>query len=1333
MNRSYAVKPAASSAAGTQRKAKKGSDAGILRKAKGGKMPEMGGSEDLAQLGKPAPKDGGDLKVNAPEVPAPAPKPVKTAAKVNTPKGPTSQGAAAKASKEMANQQVKKAAGKHQAKGGTGKPAPNTGGGKAPKAQKTSPQAKANAQAVKADQAKSQAAAKQADVVKAQGTGKPDPGKNMDTNASKAAEGAKAAAAAEKGGAGAKKPDEAKKDTQAKKGADAKGQEEKKKGAEALSDISKKDGGKGGDASIKKKVEEVTGKSIDAKVHKGPEVDKALDAIDAKAATQGKDVFLGKDASPQDEAHEYAHVAQNEAAGGSAAPAGSISEPSDPAEKEADEIAEAAMGGGSAGKAPSGKAAKTSLKARSSAAIQRAAAGAASKGGDEEKNIKIEAGGKTVTIKAKKSQTSATANIDGIPGLSSAKVTLKLKDGNIQSGKFTAKPSIKGLTGVTVTGNVSKTGKVSVKASVNYSIAKFARGKVTLGINSRDGLWGRADISSKELTGLNKLVQITDAKGFVKFVGKQNKVTAEASAKYALAGGKLKGDTTFKYDGSKATAALNGEVNISSFKPITGGKPIKYTGKYEDGKISANATIPWQVKAAGLDASGSVTLKYDNGKFSGEGKGKYSVQDFVSGDIKAKILGSGNMSASLTLKPKEAKLGPVEAKSLKISGRITSGKLSGTITARLSAFDGKASGSLSVGLSSSGVKVNSASLSAKIPYMKSTKITVKFNKGWSATAKVEPQTKALTGSVEIKGSSKGDWSGKGDFNINVPMLKSAKVHVEFKDGKFSGSTKIEPGAINIPNVTIKNSSIEASFGEKFSVGGSAEVSLAGGKVQGNLDVNYTEGKGLEAKVNSQVNIPGLNPVELNLDYKGSSLSGSAKTTLNIPYAKKTEVEVTYKDGKFGGSATVDFDIPYIKNAQGKINITPEGKVDGSLQITGNDINIAPLKVQNPTIKGEVKDGKLSISGGGTVTGIPGTKDAKVEFSMKEGKTFTGKIDATLKVPAFKEAKLGITISEQGIKGSASLTAEAKGFTGALKVNYDDGKFSGSATLGYKKGKFDGKVTVNMSEEGKVSGKGQVSYQITKNFKVTADVEFREDGTMKIGGKLSAPSSLELFKKEFKKRLVSFNVSFPIWGVKIPVVGNVGIFGEVGGGADIFAGVDLKATNITVSGSFDTATDEVQLNLGGKMVGSVYAGVGLELYAGIGLGVGPASISGRLTAKGEARIEGNVGAGFSASYNNKDDAVTLDVDFSASAGLKLNLGLYAGVKYKVDAWIKTWEGYVIGPKTIGNWGYDTGVKLDYTKKFPYKLGSPIKPDQLKPDQEPKLDGKQIAKAAAANFK
>lgn len=111
-------------------------------------------------------------------------------------------------------------------------------------------------------------------------------------------------------------------------------------------------GGSALDSGVAGGVESATGQSLgDVRVHGDSASSAAADSIGARAFTVGQNIYLGSGQSSGDQSlmsHEAAHTIQQSGGGGAPQAKMSVSQPGDALEQEADQVASAAMSGGTA-------------------------------------------------------------------------------------------------------------------------------------------------------------------------------------------------------------------------------------------------------------------------------------------------------------------------------------------------------------------------------------------------------------------------------------------------------------------------------------------------------------------------------------------------------------------------------------------------------------------------------------------------------------------------------------------------------------------------------------------------------------------------------------------------------------------------------------------------------------------------------------------------------------------------------------------------------------------------------------------------------------------------
>ena len=126
---------------------------------------------------------------------------------------------------------------------------------------------------------------------------------------------------------------------------------------DSVSDVLGAGGGHPLPQTTRERMEGALGTDLSAvRVHTGPQVARAAEAINAEAFTAGQDIYFGAGRyEPGSEggqrllAHELTHTVQQRGGGAGLAPSGGVSRPGDPQEVEAEAVAERVMRGEAAG------------------------------------------------------------------------------------------------------------------------------------------------------------------------------------------------------------------------------------------------------------------------------------------------------------------------------------------------------------------------------------------------------------------------------------------------------------------------------------------------------------------------------------------------------------------------------------------------------------------------------------------------------------------------------------------------------------------------------------------------------------------------------------------------------------------------------------------------------------------------------------------------------------------------------------------------------------------------------------------------------------------------
>jgi len=263
--------------------------------------------------------------------------------------------------------------------------------------------------------------------------------------------------------------------------------------------------------------------------------------------------------------------------------------------------------------------------------------------------------------------------------------------------------------------------------------------------------------------------------------------------------------------------------------------------------------------------------------------------------------------------------------------------------------------------------------------------------------------KVGAGYLKGSGSTKGGFELAGSFDFDSQLFDPANVHVEYKDGKFSGGGKIgiKPGKVR----GIKTASIEATFGEgAIDAVGSIQPDIPGVE-QADLSMHYDEKSGLTIAGDLQLkkDIPGIADgsihAEVNKKEDKYIVKAHGEATPKIP-GISSKLIVNYDDGAFDATITAGYE---------------KGMLKGSVTVGATN-----RPVGDDGKPGEVPAGKadkITVYGGGSVTiqlapWLQAT--AAIRFLPNGEVEVTGKIGLPKVLDIFDEKKVEKNVFKIGI-------------------------------------------------------------------------------------------------------------------------------------------------------------------------------------------------------------------------------------------------------------------------------------------------------------------------------
>ncbi len=517
------------------------------------------------------------------------------------------------------------------------------------------------------------------------------------------------------------------------------------------------------------------------------------------------------------------------------------------------------------------------------------------------------------------------------------------------------------------------------------------------------------------------------------------------------------------------------------------------------------------------------------------------------------------------------------------------------------------------------------------------------------------------------------FKGQAKFNPSLPLLKKAEVFLQVEKGAFSGSLKVAGTdvSIPIPGVTITECSIEAALNESaFSA------------------------KGV-------------------LAFKVSTYA-DAKLTANAD-----------KDG-FRADGVVDFHVPGLDKAQGKISYRDK-QLTGQISIGKDKFKLPGIKSANLTV--DITD--TTISGVGEVQlSVPGVKKGTLSFSLDKQGNFAITGAAALSIPGVKESDISLTYADGDLSGIAKLGLDVPGLQGAgatFEVRYAKGLLTGSGEISYKKGKLTGKVHAELTEKHKLTGGGELAYEILPGLVAGVGIEILEDGKTKVSGEIRVPDTINIFpEKAYEKKIFSFGVQIPIFAIPLGTR-SVGLVAEIGADIKARAGIGPgQLRGVKAKATIDLSKDEnaLEFQAAAELFVPAHAELVLAVHGGLGLSLAIASATGGIELAASLGLMGALSTKVQINYQNGIFALDAVAELSAQPSLKFDISAY--VKVEVDLFITTIEVYRKDWKLASKeWG--SGLKIGVRFPVHYETGKPF---NLSLDQlefiKPEIDIKQAVK-------
>lgn len=500
---------------------------------------------------------------------------------------------------------------------------------------------------------------------------------------------------------------------------------------------------------------------------------------------------------------------------------------------------------------------------------------------------------------------------------------------------------------------------------------------------------------------------------------------------------------------------------------------------------------------------------------------------------------------------------------------------------------------------------------------------------------------------------RGQLVASGNFTPSLPLLRFVQVHLEIRNEQFQGGVTVPADslrqALPIPGLTIDPVTLAIAIADGiFSVTGGFGFRY-GTFANGQVSASFTPAHGFAAAGNIDMHVPGIDQASGQAYVRqgrfGAHLSvGTNK--VKFPGVRSANLAVDVTDGTLAGTGTILLAIPGLR--------------DTRLQFTANS------------------RGQYGITGSATGT-IPGLRDPHVEIAYANG-ALSGTGTAGFVIPGFEG--------------------------GNIVLRYAGGQFSGGASINYQRGRLSGRITANLTPAHRLSGGGELSYEIVPGLVGIVGLEIRENGTARVSGELRLPDPINLFPEyAFHKQLFAISIDIPIFGISFGSR-SIGVIANIAAALNAGAGVgpgQLRHPHILAA--FDPSSDQgpASFQAGAELYIPAYAELALTLSGGIGVSLLIVKAVGGIEATGAAGLTGALAVPIELHYIGGN--FTVDGAAALFAQPHLRFQLNAFVNVVADLLLTTIDIYSKHWRLAGfEWGSDFRIGL----RFPihYVFGQPF---------------------------
>jgi hypothetical protein len=553
--------------------------------------------------------------------------------------------------------------------------------------------------------------------------------------------------------------------------------------------------------------------------------------------------------------------------------------------------------------------------------------------------------------------------------------------------------------------------------------------------------------------------------------------------------------------------------------------------------------------------------------------------------------------------------------------------------------------------------------------------------------KLRPRVKALS-PVQLltaEFSDDGELEAKGKVHTTIPLIDKADIDIVV-DGNGIGIRKVfDGGEISLPppfkitdtslGITLSDSGLTVDGNMNFEI-----QKLGKGEIHAKAGTSGAFALGGSFDFDSKT----FNPARITVDYvkpgdggEGGGLSATGDIGIGpnkIKGIKSAHINIAYANKEFKATGTAEPDIKGVKSAEIHVSY-------------GNDT----LIIGGSFVLDENMPGIQSGSGNVEVTRGPD----EIYHVKASGKA----------IPKIPKINTELSISYD----DGALTIEGK-------ASYAADRVSGEVTVGATNRTIaaDGTPSGPAGDKFTAYGSGKLTLKVTDWLQASASVRVTPAGEIEVVGRLDLPSAVDVFpKKSINKELFKVpTIQIPIFAIPLGPK-SIGIVATIDGGLDFDAAVGPgQLKDVFGQIEFNPSHPEnTRISGGAKFVIPAHAGLKLKAALGIGLSIGPASVTGGIQIVGGLGLEGEASAAADLAWSP-----TTGFEFNALGEIevhpKFTFDVNAFIKAELDLWVtdisKEWT------KNLASFSYGPDLQVKVSLPIHYKDGEPfdVKTDDIK---------------------